>query len=201
MLYHESCRGSACHSPWGERTWTRRGNAERPGPDSDAVIADIVKAVPPPVATFLLTSCQSVADIVAHHQRVRTSTIQIVDTLIQGTYAELRERLPGIQLVQVIHVMGQQSVDDAIPISSQVDALLLDSGRADLSTKELGGTGRRHDWTISQRIREAVSVPIFLAGGLKAEQCARAIREVGPFGLIFLFGGAEQTGRLIPQNS
>jgi phosphoribosylanthranilate isomerase len=154
-----------------------------PGPIDDELIADIAGTVPPPVATFLLTSCQSVSTIVAHHMRVHTSVIQLVDALTQGTYAELRDQLPGIKIVQVIHVVGPQSVDEADSISSQVDALLLDSGRPDLKVKELGGTGRRHNWVISRKIREAVSVPIFLAGGLNAGNVREAIEEVAPFGL------------------
>ncbi|MBP7951274.1 MAG: hypothetical protein KA004_16610, partial [Verrucomicrobiales bacterium] len=47
----------------------------------------------------------------------------------------------------------------------------------------LGGTGRTHDWTTSRRIREAVSVPLFLAGGLTAGNVAEAVATVEPFGL------------------
>jgi phosphoribosylanthranilate isomerase len=59
-------------------------------------------------------------------------------------------------------------VDEAVAVAPRVDALLLDSGNPALAVKELGGTGRRHDWALSRRIREAVPVPVFLAGGLRA---------------------------------
>jgi phosphoribosylanthranilate isomerase len=93
------------------------------------------------------------------------------------------EALPGIAIVQVIHVRGDESIDEALEAAPSVNAILLDSGNASLEVKELGGTGRRHDWAISRRIRERVAVPVYLAGGLRAENVAEAVHNVGPFGL------------------
>lgn len=72
--------------------------------------------------------------------------------------------------MQVIHVRSEASVSEALKVSSYVDALLLDSGNPSLQVKELGGTGRVHDWQISRRIREELTVPVFLAGGLRASK-------------------------------
>jgi phosphoribosylanthranilate isomerase len=166
-----------------------------PGVIPDETIADIAAAVPPPIATFLLTSERSAAGIVAHHRRVRTSTIQIVDEIEEESYAEIRDQLPGIKLVQVIHVVGPQSIDRASAAAAGADALLLDSGRPHLAVKELGGTGRPHDWRLSRQIREMVDVPVFLAGGLTAGNVRDAIAEVGPFGLD-LCSGVRSDGRL-----
>jgi phosphoribosylanthranilate isomerase len=80
----------------------------------------------------------------------------------------------------------------------EADALLLDSGNQALAVKELGGTGRRHDWRISRQIREAVGVPLFLAGGLGPGNVAEAIDEVGPFGLD-ICSGVRTDGRLDPR--
>ena len=154
-----------------------------PGVITDDVIAAIALSVPPPIATFLLTSEQSVDGIVAHHRRARTTAIQLVDRLTRGSYADLRRELPGIKIVQVVHVTGPESVDEAKALAADVDALLLDSGRPDMPVKELGGTGRRHDWQISRRMREEVAIPVFLAGGLNAGNVREAIEQVGPFGL------------------
>lgn len=154
-----------------------------PGPVDDRTIADLARFTPPPVATFLLTSRQTVEGIVEQHRRLRTTAIQIVDALTGGTYADLRNALPGVKLVQVIHVTGPESVDEALAVADNVDALLLDSGNPKLPVKELGGTGRKHDWSMSRAIREAVSVPLFLAGGLRPENVREAIDAVGPFGI------------------
>lgn len=152
-----------------------------PGPIPDELIRQIAAATPPPVATFLLTSHTSVSEIIKHHRRTLTNTIQIVDTLKDGTYAELKDALPGIKIVQVIHVIDEQSVEQAISVSPSVDAILLDSGNPNLRVKELGGTGRVHNWALSRKIRDQVSCPVFLAGGLKPENVKEAIETVEPF--------------------
>lgn len=154
-----------------------------PGVIADSLITDIAASVPPPIATFLLTSKQDVAGIVAQQRVCRTNCIQICDRLTSGSYRDLREALPGISLIQVIHVTGRESVDEAMDLASNVDAILLDSGNQSLAIKELGGTGRVHDWTFSREIRERLPIPMFLAGGLTPVNVQQAIREVGPFGL------------------
>lgn len=164
-------------------------------PDSD--IAAIAAVVPVPVASVLLTSRRFAAEIAAHHRAVRTSVIQIVDSLPEGALRELRELLPGIRLMQVVHVLDERSIDEALAVQESVDAVLLDSGRPHLPVKELGGTGRQHDWTLSRRIREALRIPIFLAGGLRPENVRRAIAEVGPFGLD-VCSGVRTNGKLDP---
>ena len=168
-----------------------------PGVIAEEMIAAVARSVPPTVATFLLTSRQRVDDIVAQHQRCRTTTIQLVDRLTEGTHAELREALPGIALVQVIHISGPESLDEALAAAEQVDALLLDSGNQRLAVRQLGGTGRVHDWRISAVIRAAVPVPVFLAGGLGPDNVRAAIAEVGPWGLD-LCSGVRTAGRLDP---
>jgi len=152
-----------------------------PGPIPDDLINKIARAVPPPVATFLLTSETSVSGIIEHHRRTNTNTIQIVDLLSGGTYAQLREALPSVRIVQVIHVMDAYSVELAVRISESVDALLLDSGNPNLRVKELGGTGRVHDWKLSRQIRDLAKCPVFLAGGLNSDNIRQAIEEVQPF--------------------
>jgi len=154
-----------------------------PGVIDDELAAGIARVIPPPIATFLLTSAQTAGEIIAHHQRVRSTALQIVDELREGTYEELRAALQGVKLVQVIHVTGPEALPRALQINTHVDAILLDSGRPDLAVKELGGTGRRHDWSISRQIRESLDVPIFLAGGLTPDNVRQAIEEVRPFGV------------------
>ena len=166
-----------------------------PGVISDDLIFRIAKAVPPPIGTFLLTSETSVSSIIQHYQRTQTNTIQLVDALADGTYADLRNAMPGIKLVQVIHVINERSVAEAIEISGQVDAILLDSGNPNLAVKELGGTGRTHNWELSRKIRENIKIPVFLAGGLTHENIRQAIDKVQPFG-IDLCSGVRTNGRL-----
>lgn len=154
-----------------------------PGVIAEELIAEIAARVPPGVATFLLTCRQDAPSIIAQQRRCRVSTIQLCDRVAPDVYGELRAALPGVSLVQVVHVTGKESFDEALTVAPHVDALLLDSGNQSLAVKELGGTGRTHDWRLSRRIRDAAEVPVFLAGGLKPENVADAIEAVRPFGL------------------
>ena len=154
-----------------------------PGPIPESLIADIAATIPPGVSSFLLTSLEDPAAIIDQQRRLRVNTIQICDRLPEGSHQQLRDALPGVSLVQVVHVTGPEAVDEAIAVAPYVDAVLLDSGNQSLATKELGGTGRTHDWNLSRKIRKAIDVPMFLAGGLNPANVARAIREVQPFGI------------------
>jgi phosphoribosylanthranilate isomerase len=166
-----------------------------PGPIPDELIKQIAMGVPPPVATFLLTSETSAEEIIRHHIRTNTNTIQIVDMPENGTYSKLKTALPSVKIVQVIHVIDEKSVEPAIEISEKVDALLLDSGNPNLEIKELGGTGRVHNWKLSRMIRERSKCPVFLAGGLKPDNVRQAIDEVQPFG-IDVCSGVRTDGKL-----
>ena len=166
-----------------------------PGVISEGAIASIAAATPPPVMPFLLSSRQQVSSLIEQVQALGVSTLQLVDELQEGSYAELRAALPYLRLVQVIHVTGPDSIREAERVSPEVDALLLDSGQPLAARKELGGTGRIHDWRISREIRDRVRKPVFLAGGLKPENVAEAIRQVRPFG-VDVCSGVRTGGRL-----
>jgi phosphoribosylanthranilate isomerase len=166
-----------------------------PGVIDDRTIAEIARVVPPGVASFLLTSRQDVPGIVEQQRRLRPTTLQICDRLTEGSYGKLREALPGVGIVQVVHVTGPESVEEALALGDAVDAVLLDSGNQRLAVKELGGTGRCHDWALSRRIREESRVPVFLAGGLRADNVADAIAQVAPFALD-VCSGVRTAGRL-----
>jgi len=168
-----------------------------PGPISDDDIAKIAAAIPPPIATFLLTSRTDPQDIIEHVKFCRVNTVQLVDAIKIDDYAKLRQGLPGIKLVQVLHVCGENTLDEAKEIAPLVDALLLDSGNPNLAVKELGGTGRVHDWSISKRIVASVAKSVFLAGGLSAENIAQAIKIVRPFG-VDLCSSVRSHGTLDP---
>jgi len=166
-----------------------------PGVVDDQTIADIARQAPPPVATFLLTSRQTAADIAEHVRLAGTNTVQIVRHIDPAEYAGLRNSLPGVKLVQVVHVEEAASVDLAIDYARWADALLLDSGRPTAATEELGGTGRTHDWVLSREIVEVVDRPVFLAGGLTPRNVGAAIGAVRPFG-VDLCSGVRTNGQL-----
>ncbi len=154
-----------------------------PGVIAEQTIGQIVAAVPHHVATFLLTSQTTPAGIVAQQRRTGASTLQLVDAVPTTVLRALRVALPGVRLVQVIHVRDAQSLADAIAVAPAVDALLLDSGDPTAAVRTLGGTGRVHDWNISRQICQAVDIPVFLAGGLRPDNVAEAVAAVQPAGI------------------
>jgi phosphoribosylanthranilate isomerase len=169
-----------------------------PGVIPENRIAHITRIVPPPVATVLLTSNQDPHTIIDQQHHTGVNTIQLCDRLEPHAYTILRHSLPGISLIQVIHVTGEEAIDEACRVCTSVHALLLDSGNPSLPIKELGGTGRTHDWKISRNIRESVDIPVFLAGGLNPHNVHTAIKTVAPFG-VDVCSGVRTSGTLDPE--
>ena len=166
-----------------------------PGPIPESSIQEISSTVPPGVATFLLTCLTDAREIAEQQRRCQTNTIQLTDRLQTGTYTEIRAALPGIRIVQVIHVITEDAIKEAKEVAAEVHAILLDSGNPNLPKKELGGTGRTHNWNLSRRIRKGVNIPVFLAGGLREDNVAEAIRTVEPYG-VDLCSGVRTNGNL-----
>lgn len=154
-----------------------------PGPIPEADIAAIAGTVPPGVATFLLTCLTDADALIAQQRRCGCDTLQLVDAVLPAVLRRLRDELPGVRLVQVIHVLDESSVAGALAVAPLVDALLLDSGNPRLAVKELGGTGRVHDWSLSRRIVAECGRPVFLAGGLRPDNAAAALAAVRPHAL------------------
>ncbi len=154
-----------------------------PGPIDDNCIREIANTVPPGVGSVLLSSETSADGLIAHVVRCAPAVLQIVDAPDPGARAALRRAFPALRLMQVIHVEGADALDQARAAAAEVDAILLDSGRPSAAIRELGGTGRVHDWSVSARIVQGVPVPVFLAGGLNPGNVAEAIRAVRPFGV------------------
>ena len=166
-----------------------------PGVIDEDLIAEIVSKVPPPVATFLLTSKHTASEIISQQLRTRVNTIQLVDFVPYEELKKLRTRLPGIKLVQVLHILNEHSIKEAVTVQQYVDALLLDSGNPNLAVKELGGTGRTHNWEISRSIADKINIPVFLAGGLTPDNVLEAIERVRPYG-VDICSGVRTNGRL-----
>ena len=166
-----------------------------PGPIADELIATIARTIHPPIASFLLTSEQSSAAIIEHVKRTGVNTVQIVDELIDGTYQHIKTELPHIRIVQVIHITGEECIEQALAVHQHVDAILLDSGNPKAAVKTLGGTGNTHNWNISYKLVRAVSVPVFLAGGLNAANVKEAIQTVQPFA-VDVCSGVRTGGKL-----
>ena len=167
-----------------------------PGPIEIELIKEIAGTIPPGVSSFLLTSETSADGIIDMYMKTSVQVIQLVDEVDDvNVYDKVRNKIPHVRLVQVIHVTDLSSVDEALKAAPHVDALLLDSGNPKLLIKELGGTGRVHDWSISSEIVMKTNKPVFLAGGLNPQNVGAAITAVQPFG-VDVCSGLRVDGRL-----
>jgi phosphoribosylanthranilate isomerase len=194
-----------------------------PGPIPEDLIAEIAAALPRDTDSVLLTSKLTVSEIAGQHQRCRTRSIQLCAMLPLEAYPTLRATLPEVRIIQALHVPAGHGLREAASLAAHVDAFLLDSGGIDElaadaecpggpgrtlrdggceagdiapgSLRTLGGTGRTHDWEKSRAICEAVSLPVYLAGGLRPENVAAAIRQVRPYG-VDVCTGVRTAGRL-----
>lgn len=171
-----------------------------PGVISDTHIAEIAAALPTGAEVFLLTSRTDADGLIAQLRLSGIRTLQLVDAVAPHVIARVRAAVDAVRLVQVIHVLDDESLAEAESAMPHVDALLLDSGNPRLAVKELGGTGRVHDWVLSRRIRDGAAsagVPVYLAGGLMRENLRDAVRTVQPYGLD-VCSGVRTDGRLDP---
>lgn len=172
-----------------------------PGVIEDGLIADIARSIPPGVSTFLLTSEVDPGAIVGQIRAAGVNTVQLVDSVQDDVYAAIRLHLPCVRIVQVVHVADPESRAHALRAVGRVDALLLDSGvprPQPGAPRELGGTGRVHDWAQSAAIVTHAAghgVAVWLAGGLNANNAREAISRVAPFGLD-VCSGVRSNGRL-----
>ena len=166
-----------------------------PGVIPESLIAEIAGRMPPFVSSVLLTSKRSPSEIIEQHRRCGTNAIQICDDLDPDALDEVARALPRVDIIRVIHVHGEASIEEAEKVSPYVDSVLLDSGSKEGSVAELGGTGRTHNWDISRRIVEAVEVPVILAGGLNSENVIEAIELVKPYA-VDVCSGVRTAGSL-----
>lgn len=154
-----------------------------PGVIDQATLQSIATWTPPPVANFLLSKETTADDIITHARAAATDTLQLVDATTPATCQAVRRALPYLRIVQVLHVQGPETIEEAQAMAPHVHALLLDSGDPRAAVPTFGGTGKVHDWAVSRRVVEAVDVPVFLAGGLTPHNVADAVRAVRPFGV------------------
>ncbi|MBA3852944.1 MAG: N-(5'-phosphoribosyl)anthranilate isomerase [Gemmatimonas sp.] len=166
-----------------------------PGVVEDAIIREVAAWARGRARSFLLTSRTEPAAIAEQLEQLQPETVQLVDALPDGAHRELRRLMPSVRQVQVIHVRSEADVAEALRVAPDVDELLLDSGNPALTVKELGGTGRTHDWSLSARIVRESPLPVWLAGGLRAENAAQAIATVRPHGLD-VCSGVRREGKL-----
>jgi phosphoribosylanthranilate isomerase len=104
----------------------------------------------------------------------------------------VRAALPHLKIIRTVHVQGPGTIARARALERHVDAILLDT--FDAQTGRAGATGKTHDWAVSREVVERVRAPVVLAGGLTAENVARAIERVRPWAVDVHTGVEDERG-------
>ena len=144
----------------------------------------VFKATPtkyPKMALTIDTDIDDLVEIVTETQPDLFHLCGDIEDLPPEGVFELRKKIPGVEIIQAIPVIGPESVDIALAYEEVADILFLDSVAPHV--KGIGIAGVTHDWAISRKIVETVKKPCMLAGGLTPENVAESIRAVRPWGV------------------
>jgi phosphoribosylanthranilate isomerase len=144
----------------------------------------VAQAITPPSRFSALFLAADILMIEAWARELRPSIVHLgagAQLLSPADVAELKKRLPAIQIMRSVPVAGQESIAIAQSYDGVADLILLDSYR-DLD-KQIGALGVTHDWRISRSIVELVRTPVILAGGLGPDNVRDAVRVVRPAGV------------------
>jgi phosphoribosylanthranilate isomerase len=101
------------------------------------------------------------------------------------------ERL-GVSAFKTLHPVDSRALQTALeryPAHPLPPAYLIDAYRPGA----YGGTGKTADWSLAADL--AAHVPILLAGGLRADNVAAAVRKVRPWGVDVASGVERAPGR------
>jgi len=160
------------------------GDGRFPREQSIAGAMRIASAIVPPSKFSALFLSADTSLIAAWARELGPAIVHLgaaPELLSPADVAALKRRLAGTLIMRSIPVCGEGSLALARSYDGIADLLLLDSHRA--SDVQIGALGIVHDWSVSRRIVEAISVPAILAGGLGPDNVAAAIRVVRPAGV------------------
>jgi len=151
------------------------------------------------IATVILL-CDPPAELVEEVVReIGPHAVQLLCRESPDLIRALRPRL-GCEIWKTLHlpaVEGEASAEDYA--SAGVDAFLLDSSDTSEGFLRLGGTGSVVDWGRAAELIRRISKPVFLAGGINADNVARALHLVRPFGIDLCSGVEQSKGRKDPE--
>ena len=118
----------------------------------------------------------SVAEEVA--RVIQPYAIQLLCGESPDFVTDMKRRL-SCRLWKSIHLPsghGQASAEDYV--RAGVDALLIDTVDTSEGFSRMGGTGKVADWAMASSVVRAVSVPVFLGGGIDPDNVAAGLQQV-----------------------
>lgn len=167
---------------------------------SEAEAAEIVRGLPEGIRGVLITYLDRAADVLAFCADLGARVVQLHGDVALEELREIKRRDPALMVFKSLVVRaGNENalralVEETAPF---VDAYITDTFNP--ATGQEGATGMVHDWSISRRLVELSPRPVILAGGLRPDNVADAIRAVGPAGVDAHTGVEGADGRKSPE--
>lgn len=151
---------------------------------SPSVVADIVKRLPPEIATVGVFRDQSPERVVETINATR-----LVGAQLHG--GESPEQVAWVRRRVRLVIKGMAAGSPAVPDAGQykADVLLLDAADP--------GSGQVFDWRLTGEV--PAGVRLMLAGGLTADNVADAITQARPWGVDVSTGVEAEPGRKDPR--
>jgi phosphoribosylanthranilate isomerase len=129
----------------------------------------------------LITYLDTAQEIRALVDVVGVAVVQLHASITVAELAALRASSPDLTIIKsiVIHPGKPLDFEGLMRLDEdRVDAYIADT--FDPRTGASGATGRTHDWAVSRSIVAESKRPVILAGGLRPDNVAEAIRVVRP---------------------
>ena len=142
--------------------------------------AEMIRMLPGGVSSVVVTSATQPAQLIEIAGKTGARILQLYGDVTVETMREIKQAVPYMELWKVLNVSYESSIAKAKEYKGAADAIALDTLNKETGAR--GGSGKTHDWNISKKIVESVSIPVVLAGGLTPENVAEAIATVSPAG-------------------
>ena len=159
--------------------------AKSPRCISEAQAAKIRPQLPPKVKVVGIFVNSLPADVFTLRKSLKLDAAQLHGDESVETVEEIARVLPVIKAFRVEPEFPLATLDEF----PGVFAFLFDAAQ----TGQYGGSGRTTDWDVARRA--AVERRIILAGGLKVENVAAAVRIVRPYGIDVASGVESKPGK------
>ncbi|OGG73833.1 hypothetical protein A3A40_00270 [Candidatus Kaiserbacteria bacterium RIFCSPLOWO2_01_FULL_54_20] len=143
--------------------------------------AEMIRMLPGGVSSVVVTSATQPAQLIEIAGKTGARILQLYGDVTVETMREIKQAVPYMELWKVLNVSYESSIAKAKEYKGAADAIALDTLNKETGAR--GGSGKTHDWNISKKIVESVSIPVVLAGGLTPENVAEAIATVSPAGV------------------
>lgn len=140
---------------------------------------------------------QLLEEVVEHASATGIDAIQLHGVETTDFVKDVRRHLPDVWIMKVLHIPTGDQASDYSVLQAQIesycevcDALLMDTAVGSAS----GGTGCIFDWEVARRVQEEWGVPVFVAGGLSADNVANLVTSIKPLGVDVASGVEDAPG-------